>query len=457
MDNIMNSILGYLLNSFREWASWKGFRKLCFFGFLFVTFVDLSVAHLFNQIFHPPVVYRSTILILSYLVPFAVYFFIFLTRRLYLKLFFSRKINVVFAYNLEGVDPTNFSTRYNTLISDIKNQISTHDLGRKIKVIICPPDVKLKEKTAAEAKTRLNLLGSTLLVWGYVSELRGIYKFNTLFSYEFGHPSNLKKEQAKKSFGDFIQKILDRGLFSSTKLNIDNFNDQLLPTVYFILGSCAFSLKIYDRAEVLFESFRTSYNQQDIMRKKDLGPALAEVEEFLIAIYLHQIESRLLRKKDDSMGFVKRYAEKILDINRFNYSANIALAFYYAELNNFVKAKEYTLTAEADSSSRNQDAHRFNNALLLLLENDYDRAIKTYELIPEYPSVTIPQISEFLGNKYESTENPIFQFAYGYVNFKWGDKKEGKKYLNRFFKEQQNNESFQRLFIESRKLIKLKK
>jgi hypothetical protein len=447
-----NRILEKFTDSLKEWDTWRGFRNICLLGFLLITAIDLSVARTINSIFQPPSEYRPILLVLSYIVPLVIYLAFFLVKRLYLKIFFSQKINVVFAYNLESLGYESFLAKYNQLINEIRNQINVHNLGNKIKVVICPPDVKLKENTAAEAKTQLGLLGSTLLVWGYVAGSSKTYKFNTQFSYEFGYSRHIKKEDAKKSFSAFIQRILERGLFSSVKMNLENFNDQLLPTIYFILGASAFSLRIIDRAEILFQSFMKSYNDEtNILRKRDLGPALVEVNEFLVAIYLSKM-GKLFYERDKKIDLLKDVADKIVAIDRANYDANLMLAFCHAEAGDFNRAEDYTRISESNSR-RNQHGHLFNNAYFSLLKKEYSRAVSEYSLIPDSPAVLIPQITEYLGERYDATADPAMQFAYGFVNLKWGDKKEGVKYLRKFVKKQSNTPAYIALVQEANKTL----
>lgn len=162
-----------ILHPRNHWSTRRGFwphslRIFCVSFGLVATFL-ITLSAILSAIEVPTLktwLSQNTLyFLLSPLATVSVYWIIFWLGRTWWKIVFSRKMNVVFAHNLECAPE--FVTRYDELIEDLRNQLRESNLGGEINIQKKPPDIHFKNRTAAEAKTQLGLHGSTLLIWGH--------------------------------------------------------------------------------------------------------------------------------------------------------------------------------------------------------------------------------------------------------------------------------------------------
>ena len=427
-----------IFNLNEPWNSWRGFWKTSLYLIIAILAFDIATANFFSKIFLFSATQRPIIFIASF-TPFFIYSIFFFINRLHkVKISLSGKYNVVFAYNTEGLNTEKFSKLYDKLMVDIRNEIIFLGFGDKIKIIVCPPDIKLKNNTAAEAQTKLGLDGSTILVWGYITKRTGTYCFSTQFSYEFGLPPKIDNEtkvEIKNNFSNFIQKIITRGLFLDKKVNLDNFTEQILPTIFFIFTITNHTLKQIKNSEFFALAFKKSYGRTGIMRKKDLGPAFIEINDIQILIGHKKLKDvtkkYTLKTKEYDLNEIHTLATNILTINNKDYASHVALSYYYEHKNERDKALDHHELA-TQYARRGEHAHLFNKAYFALLRDGYKNAIDIYLSIPNSTTVETTEVSQDLNRKYQQTKSLKFLFADAYVTFRWDDEICGKRLFSEF-------------------------
>lgn len=417
-----------------EAGIWSTYLKRNVYILLGITAFDVTSYHLFNLIFHPTHFQAVVLFVASYVIPLVINFINFVWHRYpSLRIPFSAKTNIVFAYNLKGINEDKFIKKYNSLVEQVRNEIDSQGLGKRIEVIVARSDIRFKEPSAAEAKVLLGLQGSVLLVWGYVISNNGQIKFNTKFSYEFAYPQKIAVNEAKKNINLYLERVMERGLFSSLKTNISTFRDQITPTLYFILGLTTFSMKFFEKSENFFLAFKDYYKKSDIMRKRDLGPTYAECNEMLFAMYLDQIPYLSVESKEESINKSEELVCKMLGIKPKDYLANLTLAYIFDLRGNHDMAVSQTEIAGSVAPKKFHE-HLFNRAYFELHNTNYSLALQVYESIPDESSVVATEVARYLSEKYSKTKDPAFMFADAYVSIRWGDKVTGKKSLKKFLK-----------------------
>lgn len=432
MTSDLKEILKTFLTMPEPWNSWLGFGKRCIWGFALILIIFKTILHTEN----------STAL-KAYGLCFFIYLIIFLLNRSYsFKIFTSKKTNLVIAYNTEGINQKKFNKKYQNLITELQNKLNFHNLAEKIKIITCPPDIKISGNNIAEAKALLGIYGSTIVVWGYAAKENGKCVFNTKFSYEFGYPKKkLSRDDAKKIFSENIEKRIQKGL-SPIKINLDNFNEQLLPTVLYILGATTLTLDLYDNSEYFFTAFQEQYKKSDLMRKKQLSPTLIEVNDILRDIYIAKIH--------ENGQETKKYIDLILVLRPNDYDGNIAAAFYFEKKGNRDKALFHNEKAGLAANKR-QHEYLFNNAYFALTRQKILEALTYYKKIPDETNTNTAGIIAFLDDALRQKTNPYFTFAIGYITYRWEDEKEGKLLLERFITG--NTFDDELLKIEAKKIL----
>ncbi len=426
--------------------TWRGLWQYSIRIFIAILIIDIAAVPLINALFSKLVSFK--IFLFSFVI-LLFYWFIFLINRLWLKIIFSNKTNIVLAYNLMGINYSDYEKKYQSFIAILKNKINEHNLGRKIKIIKCPADITFEDESAAEAKIKLGLTGSTLLVWGYVVKEKGRERFKTKFSYEFGYPKRIKESDAKRQFREHIEKVINRGLFGldrpPIRIDANVFSENTLETSLYILGVTTASMGLTEKAVIFLSEFRKFYYSSDILRQKTMGPAVAEAEEILVAINMNLIQ-RIFSESPKRLNEIRSYCENILKINKNHYLANIALSYYYHEVEkDKPKAISFNNIA-ANNAPPKLHNHIFNEAFFALDEGDYLKAVRLYETIPSKTNVNIMQLREFLGRYFEKTKNLAFLFAEGFIFTRWSDtlegKIEGKKILKNFIKKAKKNQLY---------------
>lgn len=380
--------------------------------------------------------YLLLIFIIIVFIPAPLYLIFALLWRSWLQIRFSNKVNVVIAYNLLAIDYQKYIKRYNKFIEELKNKINYHGLGRYIKIIEKQIDISFPENAAAEAKTKLGLIGSTLLIWGHVTKRKNKEIFFTKFSYEFSYPKWLRRDIARKIFVNIIEKGIEGGLFKLNRnftINADIFSDNTFSAILFILGCTTASCGNFKIAEMLFLSFKKQFQDEDIPRKRLMGPALVEVNEILNNIY-ELWAGKALFKKD--FFAAKENLEKAYKINPDDYLTNCRLAYYY-EIHKKDRARAESFNKRAELRAlRGFHLHRFNLAYFAISDKLYDKAIKIYEGIPDYTNFDVGAMQVLCHSIYEETKNAAFLFAEGYVVYRWktDSEQEGRSILKDFIR-----------------------
>ncbi len=455
-DKSIGFINNLIVKVKKPWNSWIGFWQYCIVGFIVITIFDTYIAESFNKIFSPPLEYRKFIVLSTYIFPFSIYLILFIFNRIYTtKIRLSRKVNIVLAYNIKGINAKKFNIKYNNFRANLENEIKYCNLGNKVKVIQCPPDVNLKGRSAAEAKALMGLKGSTLLVWGYIEKMDKNYRFNTQFSFEFGYPRFLKSkdiQKSKKIFIDYIENIMGKGLFSSIKMDLGSFKDQLIPASFFILSVTTFTLHLWDKSELFLNAFKEKFQQMNALRKKEVAHAYIEVNFLLVMVNRIRIND-LISEFDLHAEKIEEFTQNILAIDRRDYFANVSMAFYCAHTGDSQGALHYNKIAEYNAPNK-QYLHVFNEAYFALCEGDYSKVINIYNKIPDYTSVNVGNVSVDLYMWYNKTKDLAFLFAEGYVNYRWHAEKLGKKILKEFLRKAKNNSSYKIFIEESIKILK---
>lgn len=183
-----------------------------------------------------------------------------------------------------------------------------------------------------------------------------------------------------------------------------------------------------EKALALLEEFQNRYLQANLLRAKEMGPAIAEAREALKKIKVGLANQCYENKKYQEMT---RHVQDTLAIDRYYYHANLLAAICYEFSGNRYEAKRFTQIAE-NNPLPGKVEHKFNKAYFALAESDYQNAIRIYNEIPTEITINAGQIRIFLSDKYTSTKDPVFLFGEGVVAIKWHDKKAGKKILKEF-------------------------
>lgn len=370
-----------------------------------------------------------------------VYTIIFLIKRSWLDVLISKKANIVIAFNLSSCPE--FSKEYSNYINELRNKINNYELGDKVKIIEKPKDLEFDRHTAAEAKTKLSLTGSTLLIWGSATKRNNKYKFNTKFSYEFLYPKNIREKDAQTFFNKIISKGLDGGLYrpDNFEFSIDQdiFSDDTLAVSLFILGCTTASCGYHKQAMIFYEKFIEMYKKTDLIHKRKMGPALMIAKENLKRIRYYLIDLNLYNDKQggNNPDKIKEDGEYLLNLDKYDYFGNLHMAYYYELVGDRILAKEYNDMAKL-SSPKNFHNHLFNDAYFCISEGEYSKAIKKYGQIPLITNVNTGKIREYLFNRYKTSNNLAYLFADALVAIKWHSEVDGKKILKDLLK----NEDF---------------
>ncbi len=362
---------------------------------------------------------------------------IFLWARTYgWKIRFSQRVNILFAFNLEGVsNHSRFEPKLHSLINDIRNQIDSHGLGNAISIIVAPPDVRFPDRSAAEAKTTLGLTGSTLVVWGYATRRHGNrVKFATQFSYEFGHPSGINREHARVLFGRHVGKVLSSGLFSEMILDTADFQRQLPPTAYLILAMTSLSLQKTEQARQFAKSFLEYYEgEHDLVRKKGLGRASLTAEDIFVAATKEYAATLSTDASDGDYDELIDCWSSVLRYKPNDYFAHLNLAYIYESLGKRTEATKHH-ESSVSNAPKGIHEHIFNSAYFALLAGRFADALSAYLSIPDDTSTNVLPVCVFLSKQYDETKELQLLFAEGYIAWRWSDKKVGRRLLKQFEK-----------------------
>jgi tetratricopeptide (TPR) repeat protein len=289
--------------------------------------------------------------------------------------------------------------------------------------------VKFKEKTAAEAMTLLGLAGSTILVWGNVTNSRSGAKFVTRFSYEFGYPSNTPTDEYKQSIHNYLQNTMSSGLFHPIRTDTANFTEQMTPTVLFILAMSAMTVRSFENARKFVNALKEYCNSEpDLIRRRELGRTYVECQN----MELHILRTSLSALSYDLAGNIEKSAKlarEILVIIPSDYDAHLTLAYYYDVHGDRPNAEHHERAAE-QNAPRGASAHHFNAAYFSLVRGEYEEALKRYARIPE--PINAEPIPGHMNKKFLESGDPAMLFGDGFIEYKWRDNSIGRKQLQRF-------------------------
>lgn len=400
--------------------------------------------------------YVAKILIL---IPNLIFLVFWIAKRGYLYLSFSKKLNVVFALDLEQKSKSTTKV-YKETLEELKRRILENNLQDIIKISEKPKDTTFKSKTAAEAKTEMGLPGSVLLIWGGITERSQRYKL--FFSYEFGYPG---KEQGyyQRVFNKKVDKVLAKNLWSyAGPDSVEVIAQDFLEVVYFIFGLTMATIGNFDKSISLFENFLEEWrNLSDLVKKRNLGPASMEAKGILARTYLNYAELGRYQGKYEKVNF---YAQKAFDINydqKSNYGACLFLAIYYEEeLGDIEQAKKWIKKAEEIAPPRNE-LYRFGEAYFAINDYNFKLALEIYDEISRWTHDTnYNEIRRSLFEKYGKTKNLGFLFAEIYIAYIFqNDDSYAGKGFKKFIKQAEKNKDTYDLLITKAKdiLIAIKK
>ncbi len=122
-------------------------------------------------------------------------------------IYFNKKFHIIFAVTIDYEDKK-LLKNYTELINDFKERLKDYNLSKNIKLSIKHFDIYFSDHSAAEAMTKYNALGSTLIISGFpiISSKETEFKFN--WHYEFLHPRKGGEEFHKKEMNKKISKSM---------------------------------------------------------------------------------------------------------------------------------------------------------------------------------------------------------------------------------------------------------
>lgn len=388
-------------------------------------------------------------------IPNALFLFAWVIRRSYFLFFFSKKICIVFSLNLEEKKKSTIRA-YRETIQELNRRLLENNLEKYVKARERPYDIKFKSKTAAEAKTKLGLPGSILFIWGNIIESSGKYKL--FFSYEFGYPGR-KEEYYKSIFANHVDKAMINRLWNyKGPESVEILADDLLQVSLFITGSTAITVGRLKMGSKLFEIIKSDYNKADLLRKKNLGKFILEVDRMLVFSYRTFL---MIHERNENYKKNKFFADKILEINydrESNYFAHIALAIFYEEKGNRRKSKAHTRKAEKIHPPK-QNSYILNNAYYAIAEYRFDDAIRFYkELLSLNHDANYSRVRCFLAKKGRQYNNLGFYFAEAFIaHFFENDLKYSKREFKKLIKKMKNDKDsskYKTLILTAKELIR---
>jgi hypothetical protein len=364
--------------------------------------------------------------------------------------YWSNKLYVVFAVTIDYEDEKLYKT-YKELINNFREKLKDYKLSQDIKVIKKPVDIKFSDHSAAESKTKLNTLCSTLIISGLPITSKEEMKFKFNFHYEFKYYGDKSKE---KYYKEIFNKKIDKALSRKSWTIRDNIKSK--ESIYmsafnastYILSLCMGSLGEADEAIKLLQPTRDECNQN--INKKEYGPLIAEVRNYLYKINEIKFNVSYCNLKVEEL---KPLADEMERLEKNEYVTYMAKAIVYELDNNRNKAREYTQKAENFHPKGIYD-FKFNYLYFNLTEGRYSDAVRILDemqgLIDER---NIIPIINFLYNKYERTNNLAILFNIGAVTLIWGEIKLGKRELNRFIRKTKSSNNYDVLLNKSYELL----
>ena len=384
----------------------------------------------------------------------SIIFLIFLIWWLYKRVSYNywfNKFYVIFAVTIDYEDKKLYKT-YKELIGSFEELLKGYRLSKKIKIKEKPVDIKFSDHSAAEAKTKINTLCSTLIISGLPITTNSKTRFKFNYHYEFLYPDKKSKEDYyKKLFNKKISKILTGKKWEVINNDIDSkstlYEDTFLVSTY-ILSLCAGSMGNFDKAIELIEPTRDECNKN--INKKEFGPLIAEVREFLFEIYKAKFRSGYWNLNLDEL---KPVAEKMEELEKRHYDTYMVMSIINELGKNRKKAKEYTMRAE-NSHPRNIYDYMFNYLYFYLTEGNYPKALETLKEMRKLIGERNPkEIINFLYKQHEKLGDPALLFNIGVVIFIWGEEELGKIELNKFIQKIKKDDKYKILVDASVELL----
>ncbi len=426
-----------IINLIKPRGRWDS--KAGFFGYaLYVTLVALAISSFIDEKI-PHSAWEAASLRHEYiflLAPLALIFYIicFSLRRIWLGVRIFDKINLVIAYNEEGLDG-GLGEKYRAFVEGFRNLIAQNDLGDKIKVFHRPLDTKFANYSAAEAKTKLGLAGATLLVWGQAFRKSHKVKVNTSYSFEFNN-SGKDKEGFKNKFHQKIKNglvpLLEKKRGFDFESDYSSLGENLFLNSLFILAVVSNSYNKFDSTIGLLTRWRSLYKKSSPSEKKHLMPVRPYVFEELERAYLGKTDYHIL---NGDIERARECSQKIVEDKPYHYFGNINLALCYELLDKGRLARNCNNKASIGPPNKHYH-HIFNKAYFALMDGDFSAGLNHYDSIIafDHNKMNFGLMLNYLDQLHRKSGNKALLFAQGLVAYYWHDKILSKKVLSDFLK-----------------------
>lgn len=374
---------------------------------------------------------------------------------------YGDKLNIIIIFDID-LENKGLVNIYKGVITNFKQKINDYNLHKRIRVVEKPLDFSQRNDPWAEKKVgTLGLPRSNLIIRGTPITAIGKCKFKLRFSYEFGHPAKESPELYEK----IIKKEIDKGLFGMdltipfrSPSSIEAFAENIFEGSFYILGLTLFTgrqtNKQLDQNLEIFDIVVKEYQRANLIRQKEMRPMINTINECSKHILYFKLRNLLFEYKDRQKE-IKICAQKILEIDKYDYSGLIAMAVIKELEGLRDDSKEYNRRA-AINASKKFHAHELNNAYYSLCEGNYSVALEILNKLKQADlNVSFNFARNFLYDKHEETNNPALLFEVGFINLVWmGEDKLGRQELEEFIETTKDKEEFQLLISEAEELLK---
>jgi len=318
--------------------------------------------------------------------------------------YFFKKIYVVFAVTIDQEDKKTLKA-YDEIINLFKEKIKDHGFDGNVKVIKKHFDIRFNKHSAAEAKTKLNIVGHTIVISGMpITSLNETeFKFN--FHYEFACPTNL---QLKDLFKVEVNKKISKAIYGRdwcVRNSADSkkkLTGNLLSVLSYILALSMLTLKKNKEALDFLEPVIQQCNSEPLK----FGPLISELRELLFLIYNMEFSDKIWNLKVEE---IRESAEKMYKYDKYNYSALISMSLAQELAGDRDKAKQFNEKAES-CHPKNVFSHELNNLYFCLTEKKFDEVETIINKLTQSIDLNINFPLHFLENKYKETGNPFLLF-----------------------------------------------
>jgi len=344
---------------------------------------------------------------------------------------------------------------YKEIKKKFREQITAHKLQDDIKVKELPTDVNFTDAKSAEAFILKR--GIRLLVWGNTTEGNVVNipfsQFNIQISYQYRALSKVRQEEFKKDIRTAIQRRMWGVRQSESFLHLAVVSGNILEISLYTLGAC---LATIPRVDYLLRSIDIFENLQNLLkeRKQDLNfPNLQAVKQktrsllrdaytFLVSYYMDS--------KD--LDGATRYAGKAIEIDENNFIAHQNMARLQ-----WVKGNKDQASFHTKRAWHIRPGHplpRFNKAFFLIINRNYEQALKQYKKIRYVGDTSIVDVIEFLESEFDKAKDNLgLLFIPGWLNIQYADQVRGVAQLEKFLKLANNDSIYSVLIAEASKIL----